>query len=77
MISWRAFGLAAAMAGGLAGCSSTGDNSFTRLGALAKVSVMGAEEKAPQPELTREQLNLIPSATIALSLISTRAGTVW
>jgi len=62
------FGLALAMAAGLGACSSTGENDFQQLGALTKVSIFGAEEKAPQPELTREQLNQIPSATIALSL---------
>jgi hypothetical protein len=56
------------MAAGLGACSSSGDNNFQQLGALAKVSFMGVEEKAPLPELTREQLNQIPSATIALSL---------
>jgi hypothetical protein len=64
---WWGFGLALAIAGGLAGCSSTGDNTFRRLGALAKVSYFGAEEKARPPELTRAQLNEIPYATIALS----------
>jgi hypothetical protein len=56
------------MATGLGACSSSGENDFQQLGALTKVSIFGAEEKAPQPELTREQLNQIPSATIALSL---------
>jgi hypothetical protein len=61
-----ALGLALAMAGGLAACSSTGDNTVGKVGALARVSIFGAEEAAPTPELTREQLNQIPSATIAL-----------
>jgi hypothetical protein len=64
----KAAGLALAMATGLGACSSSGENDFQQLGALTKVSIFGAEEKAPQPELTREQLNQIPSATIALSL---------
>ena len=64
---WRALGLALAMAVGLGACSSSGDNSFRRLGALAKVSLMGVEEKAPPAELTRAQLDQIPSATIALT----------
>jgi hypothetical protein len=63
----RALGLALAIAGGLAGCSSSGDSSFRQLGALAKVSIFGAEEIEPRPELTRAQLTEIPSATIALS----------
>lgn len=69
---WRRFGLAAVLggtiAGGLAGCSSTGDNTFRRLGALAKVSYFGGEEPERQPELTRAQLDEIPFATIALTL---------
>jgi Group 4 capsule polysaccharide lipoprotein gfcB, YjbF len=64
----RKLGLAAGLALGLAGCSSTGDNSFQRMGALAKDSIMGSNEVVAQPELTRAQLNEIPSATIALSL---------
>ena len=64
----QAAGLVLAMAMGLGACSSSGANDFQQLGALTKVSIFGAEEKAPQPELTREQLNQIPSATIALSL---------
>jgi len=63
----RAFGLALATAVGLGACSSSGDNSFRRLGALAKVSYFGAEEKAPLPEWTRAQLDEIPFATIALT----------
>ena len=55
------------MAGGLAACSNTGDNVVRKVGALARVSIFGAEEPAPTPELTREQLNQIPSATIALT----------
>ena len=62
-----ALGLALAMAGGLAGCSSSGANSFRRLGGLVKVSFFGAEEKAPPPELTRAQLDEIPFATIAVT----------
>ena len=46
----RAFGLALAAAGGLAACSSTGDNTFGRLGALAKASYFGPEEPERQPE---------------------------
>jgi len=64
---WRVFGLALAIAGGLAGCTSTGDNTFRRLGALAKASYFGAEEPERPPELTRAQLNEIPFATIALT----------
>jgi hypothetical protein len=62
-----ALGLALAIAGALAGCSSSGDNTFRRLGALAKASYFGPEEKAPPPELTRAQLDEIPFATIALT----------
>ena len=67
---WKlpALGLALTMTVGLAGCSSTGENNFLRLGALTKVSIFGADEVAVQPEPTRAQLNQIPSATIALSL---------
>ena len=64
----RAFGLALAAAGGLAACSSTGDNTFGRLGALAKASYFGPEEPERQPELTRAQLDQIPFATIALRI---------
>ena len=59
-------GLVLAMAGGLAACSNTGDSSIGKVGALARISIFGAAEREPSPELTREQLNLIPSATIAL-----------
>ena len=64
----RALGLALAMAGGLAACSSSDDNTFRRLGALAKASYFGAEEPERPPELTRAQLDEIPFATIALTL---------
>jgi len=64
---WRRSGLALAIAGLLAGCSSSGDNTFLRLGALAKVSFFGAEEQAAAPQLTRAQLDEIPFATIALT----------
>jgi hypothetical protein len=65
---WRGFGLALATAVGLAGCSSAGDNSFRRLGALAQASYFGADEAERPPELTRAQLDEIPFATIALTL---------
>ncbi|MFQ5566120.1 MAG: YjbF family lipoprotein [Paracoccaceae bacterium] len=64
---WRRIGLALAIAGVLAGCSSSGDNTFRRLGALAKASYFGADEPERPPELTRAQLNEIPYATIALT----------
>ena len=57
----------AALAGGLAGCASSGDTNLQQIGALAQVSIFGPEETAPQPEMTRAQLDLIPFATIALS----------
>ena len=63
---WRGFGLALALAGLLAGCASTGDNTFRRLGALAKGSYFD-EEPARPPALSRAQLDEIPFATIALS----------
>ena len=66
--SWRGFGLALAIAGVLAGCSSSGDNTFRRLGGLVKASYFGGEEPERPPELTRAQLNEIPFATIALRL---------
>ena len=59
--------LGLALAGGLTACSSSGDNNFRRLGALAKTSFTGAAEPAPRQELTRAELNNIPFATIALS----------
>ena len=58
-------GLAAA---GLAACSDSGESNLQRLGALAKVSILGADEAEPAVELTRTQLDQIPFATIALSL---------
>jgi hypothetical protein len=64
----RALTLALAMAGALAGCSDSDDNTFKRIGALAKVSFSGAEKKrAPRPEKTRAELDQIPFATIALT----------
>ena len=66
--SRRGVGLALAVAGLLAGCSSTGDNTFRRLAALAKASYFAGEEPERPPELTRAQLNEIPFATIALRL---------
>jgi len=69
---WRGVGLAVvlggAMAGVLAGCSSTGDNTFRRLGALARASYFGGPEPERPPELTRAELDEIPFATIALTL---------
>jgi group 4 capsule polysaccharide lipoprotein GfcB/YjbF len=67
-VKLRSLGLAAGLAVALAGCSSTDDNSFQKLGALAKISVMGAGDPVAQPEPTRAQLDEIPSATIALSM---------
>lgn len=50
-----------------AACSSGGDNQFQRLGGLTKAAIFGpGEAPPPQPELTRAELNQIPSATIAL-----------
>ena len=52
-----------------AACSSGGDNQFQRLGDLTKAAVFGSgEPTTPQPELTRAELNQIPSATIALTV---------
>ena len=63
----RAVGLAVAMAAGLGACSSTGDSSIGKIGALTKASIFGAPERERPPELTRAQLDEIPSATIALA----------
>lgn len=63
----RSAGMVLAILGGLAGCSSSADNNFRRIGALAKASFFGTEKPAPTPEMTRAQLNEIPFATIALS----------
>ena len=63
----RLSGLALAVAGGLAGCSSSDDTTFQRIGALAKVSFGGVEKPEPKPERTRAELNQIPFATIALT----------
>ena len=67
-MTWLArIGIALYLAAGLAACSSGGDNTFTRLGALAKVSFLGPEEAPVTRDLTRAELNQIPYATIALS----------
>ncbi|HSF96881.1 MAG TPA: YjbF family lipoprotein [Thermohalobaculum sp.] len=55
------------LAAGLAACTSGRENTFARLGGLAKLSLTGPEEAPPAPELTRAQLDQIPFATIALS----------
>jgi len=65
---WLGFGLALAVAGVLAGCSSSGDNTFRQLGALTKAAYFGGEKPERPPELTRAQLDEIPYATIALRL---------
>jgi len=59
--------IAALLLAALAGCTSDGDSSLQRIGQLASVSIFGEEERAPQPELTRAELDQIPYATIALS----------
>lgn len=51
----------------LAACSSAGSSDFQRIGALAKAKVASAGPSAPPPQPTRAELDLIPSATIALS----------
>ena len=63
----RSLTIALAIMGGLAGCSSSDDNTFQRVGALAKASFGGTEKPEPKPERTRAQLNEIPFATIALT----------
>lgn len=63
----RSIGLALALTGGLAGCSSSQDNSFQRLGALARGAFVDAEAGAPAPEPGRAELDRIPFATIALA----------
>ena len=63
--AWRPLTFALAVV--LAACSSSGDNQFQRIGALAKTSFFGAgKAEPPPPELTRAELNQIPSATIAI-----------
>jgi len=63
----RSAGLALAILAGLAGCSSSADNNFQRIGALARTSFSSVEKPEPRPEMTRAELNEIPFATIALT----------
>ncbi len=55
------FGLALAGA-----CSTSGPTMLERIGAVARTTVVGAEQPAT-PQLTRAQLDEIPYATIAIS----------
>ncbi len=61
----RVISIVAALA--LAACSSSGGNDFQRIGALAKGLLTAAEDPTPAVQLTRAELDQIPSATIALS----------
>ena len=66
---WRAgltMACAAALATGLSACSSGGPTVFQSVGELTERSVAKSEE-APQPQLTRAELNQIPYATMAVS----------
>ena len=64
--------MALALAGGLtaalAACSSEGPILLHRIGAVAADSIAGPADEAPAPQLTRAELDRIPSATIALSV---------
>ncbi len=61
-----ALALATLCAPGLSACSSAGPTVFERLGTLTTTSIAGSGE-ATSPELTRAELDRIPSATIAVS----------
>jgi hypothetical protein len=50
----------------LAAACSSGENSFRRIGALARATLSGPKQQEPARELTRAELNQIPYATIAL-----------